>query len=208
MKGLLIKDFYTVVTQLKIFVILIIVFALIPGYSMGAFAMVYAALLPINALAWDEQSKWDNLARMMPYSRFDLVFSKYLIGYIYIAAAALLCTAGSFAYSLLPGKEPFDAGNALTLVFSGAAALLLLALNLPLMFRMGVEKGRLFFGIMVGAFCALIALGGNMIDDGAGVAGFITSAKGGAIAAAVLAATVLINAASVALSVKWYGKRD
>lgn len=54
MKGLLIKDFYTVVTQLKIFVILIIVFALIPGYSMGAFAMVYAALLPINALAWDE----------------------------------------------------------------------------------------------------------------------------------------------------------
>lgn len=173
MKGLLIKDFYTVVTQLKIFVILIIVFALIPGYSMGAFAMVYAALLPINALAWDEQSKWDNLARMMPYSRFDLVFSKYLIGYIYIAAA-----------------------------------LLLLALNLPLMFRMGVEKGRLFFGIMVGAFCALIALGGNMIDDGAGVAGFITSAKGGAIAAAVLAVTVLINAASVALSLKWYGKRE
>lgn len=208
MKGLLIKDFYAVGTQLKIFIILIIVSALIPGYHMGAFTMVYVSLLPINALAWDEQSKWDNLARMMPYSRFDLVFSKYLIGYIYIVAAALLCAAVSFAYSLLPGKEPFDAGNALTIVFSGATALLLLALNLPLMFRMGVEKGRLFFGIMVGAFCALIALGGNMIDDGAGIAGFITSAKGGAIAAAVLAATVLVNAASVALSVKWYGKRE
>ena len=208
MKGLLIKDFYSIVSQLKLFLIIIIAFALVPGYSVSAFAMVYAALLPINALAWDEQSKWDNLARMMPYSRFDLVFSKYLIGYIYIAAAALLCAAVSFAYSLLPGKEPFDAGNALTLVFFGATALLLLALNLPLMFRMGVEKGRLFFGIMVGAFCALIALGGNMIDDGAGIAGFITSAKGGAIAAAVLAVTVLINAASVALSVKWYGKRE
>lgn len=208
MKGLLIKDFYSIVSQLKLFLIIIIAFALVPGYSVSAFAMVYAALLPINALAWDEQSKWDNLARMMPYSRFDLVFSKYLIGYIYIAAAALLCAAVSFAYSLLPGKEPFDAGNALTIVFSGATALLLLALNLPLMFRMGVEKGRLFFGIMVGAFCALIALGGNMIDDGAGIAGFITSAKGGAITAAVLAVTVLINAASVALSVRWYGKRE
>ena len=207
MKGLLIKDFYAVVTQLKLFVILIIVFALVPGYSMGAFAMIYAALLPINALAWDEQSRWDSLAKMMPYSKFDLVFSRYIIGYISVAAAAVLCAAGSFAYSMLPGKEPFSIDNALTLVFSGAAALLLLALNLPLMFRMGVEKGRLFFGIMVGAFCALIALGGNMIDDGAGIAGFITSAKGGAIAAAVLAATVLINVASVALSMKWYGMR-
>ncbi len=208
MKGLLIKDFYAVVTQLKIFVILIIVFALIPGYSMGAFAMVYAALLPINALAWDEQSKWDSLAKMMPYSKFDLVFSKYIIGYVSVAAAAALCVTASFAYSLLPGKEPFSIDNALTYVFSGAAALLLLGLNLPLMFRMGVEKGRLFFGIMVGAFCVLIALGSNIISDGAGISGFITSAKGGAIAAAVLAATVLINIASVALSMKWYGKRE
>lgn len=92
-------------------------------------------------------------------------------------------------------------------MFSGAAALLLLALNLPLMFRVGVEKGRLFFGIMVGAFCALIAIVSGIIDDGAGIAGFVHSANGAVITAAMLAAVALINAASVALSIKWYGKR-
>lgn len=207
MKGLLIKDFYSVVSQLKLFVILIIVFALVPGYSMGAFAMVYAALLPVTALAWDEQSKWDGLAKMMPYSKFELVFSKYTVGYISVAAAAALCGAGSFLYSLLPNNEPFSTENVLTFMFSGAAALLLLALNLPLMFRVGVEKGRLFFGIMVGAFCALIAIVSGIIDDGAGIAGFVHSANGAVITAAMLAAVALINAASVALSIKWYGKR-
>ena len=53
--------------------------------------MVYAALLPVTALAWDEQSKWDGLAKMMPYSKFELVFSKYTVGYISVAAAAALC---------------------------------------------------------------------------------------------------------------------
>lgn len=207
MKGLLIKDFYSVISQLKLFVVLIVVFALAPGYSMSSFAMVYAALLPINALAWDEQSKWDSLARMMPYSKFDLVFSKYIMGYVSVAAAAVLSAAGALAYGLLPGKEPLGAGDIVTFGFSCAAALLLQALNLPLMFRMGVEKGRLFFGIMVGAFCALIALVSGAVADGAGIARLVSSANGGLLIAAVFAAVAAVNVGSVLLSVKWYGTR-
>lgn len=207
MKGLLIKDFYSVISQLKLFVILIVVFALVPGYAMGSFAMVYAALLPINALAWDEQSKWDSLARMMPYSKFDLVFSKYIMGYVSVAAAALLCAAGALIYGLLPGKEPFGTGDAVIFALSCAAALLLQALNLPLMFRMGVEKGRLFFGIMVGVFCALIALVSGAAADGAGAARLVSSANGGLLIAAVFAVVALVNVGSVLLSVKWYGTR-
>ena len=120
MKGLLIKDFYSIVSQLKLFLIIIIAFALVPGYSVSAFAMVYAALLPINALAWDEQSKWDNLARMMPYSKFDLVFSKYIIGYISILAAAVLCTGFAFVYSFFPSSEPLNISSIVMFACSGA----------------------------------------------------------------------------------------
>ena len=205
MKGLLIKDFYAVVTQLKIFIILIIVSALIPGYPMGAFTMVYVALLPINALAWDEQSKWDNLARMMPYSKFDLVFSKYIIGYISILSAAVLCTGFAFVYSFFPSSEPLNISSVVMFACSGAGGLLLMALNLPLMFRLGVEKGRLLFGIMVGVSCVLIAVANGIIGDGKEL---FTQIPPSGIIAAVIAALVLINAVSVMLSMKWYGKRE
>ena len=205
MKGLLIKDFYSIVSQLKLFLIIIIAFALVPGYSVSAFAMVYAALLPINALAWDEQSKWDNLARMMPYSKFDLVFSKYIIGYISILSAAVLCTGFAFVYSFFPSSEPLNISSIVMFACSGVGGLLLMALNLPLMFRLGVEKGRLLFGIMVGVSCVLIAVANGIIGDGKEL--FIQILPSGIIAA-VIAALVLINAVSVMLSMKWYGKRE
>jgi len=53
MKALLLKDFYTLIKQIKIFIIMIIIFAAIPGYSIAGFAMVYAAMLPITAMAYD-----------------------------------------------------------------------------------------------------------------------------------------------------------
>ena len=205
MKGLLIKDFYSIVSQLKLFLIIIIAFALVPGYSVSAFAMVYAALLPINALAWDEQSKWDNLARMMPYSKFDLVFSKYIIGYISILSAAVLCTGFAFVYSFFPSSEPLNISSVVMFACSGAGGLLLMALNLPLMFRLGVEKGRLLFGIMVGVSCVLIAVANGIIGDGKEL---FTQIPSSGIIAAVIAALVLINAVSVMLSMKWYGKRE
>ena len=205
MKGLLIKDFYSIVSQLKLFLIIIIAFALVPGYSVSAFAMVYAALLPINALAWDEQSKWDNLARMMPYSKFDLVFSKYIIGYISILSAAVLCTGFAFVYSFFPSSEPLNISSIVMFACSGAGGLLLMALNLPLMFRLGVEKGRLLFGIMVGVSCVLIAVANGIIGDGKEL---FTQIPSSGIIAAVIAALVLINAVSVMLSMKWYGKRE
>ena len=80
-----------------------------------------------------------------------------------------------------------------------------MALNLPLMFRLGVEKGRLLFGIMVGVSCVLIAVANGIIDDGKEL--FIQIPPSGIIAA-VIAALVLINAVSVMLSMKWYGKRE
>ena len=49
MKGLLLKDWYTLIKQMKIMLVLMLVFACVPGYSMAAFAVVYAAMLPVTA---------------------------------------------------------------------------------------------------------------------------------------------------------------
>ena len=49
MKGLLLKDWYTLIKQMKIMLMLMLVFACVPGYSMAAFAVVYAAMLPVRS---------------------------------------------------------------------------------------------------------------------------------------------------------------
>ena len=82
MRGLIMKDMLTIAKQAKAFLILILFFAVIPSFSGSSFAMLYAAMMPISALAYDENCKWDQLAAMMPYSVRDIVLSKYLFGYI------------------------------------------------------------------------------------------------------------------------------
>ena len=59
MRGLIMKDMLTIAKQAKAFLILILFFAVIPSFSGSSFAMLYAAMMPISALAYDENCKWD-----------------------------------------------------------------------------------------------------------------------------------------------------
>jgi hypothetical protein len=96
MSALLRKDYYTLLRQMRFFLFMIVIFAVLPGVSMAGFAVIYAAMLPITALAYDERSKWDSLAAMMPYTPKQIVASKYVLGYIGIALAGLLALAAQF----------------------------------------------------------------------------------------------------------------
>ena len=148
MKGLLLKDFYTLVKQLKLYLVFIVILALLPNMNLPAIATIYAAMLPITALAYDEKSKWDQIAVMMPYTRRDLVLSKYVIGYIGIA----ICTLLSFGIQLVIGalnRQPMTIETVLIIVVSAFAALVLIALNLPFIFWMGVERGRIIFLVLI-----------------------------------------------------------
>lgn len=150
MKGLLLKDIYTLGKQMKIFLALIVLFTIIPGSPMYGFAIIYIALLPITALAYDERSKWDTLAAMMPYSSTSIVFSKYLLGYLSVFCAALLSLAGQVAVSLLR-QLPIDSDTLLSIPLFVGIALFMLAICFPLLFRMGVERGRLLFLALIAA---------------------------------------------------------
>ena len=85
MKGLLLKDYYTLLKQVRFYLIFLLIFTIIPNMNLSSIAIVYAAMLPITVIAFDERSKWDQLAAMMPYTERELVFSKYVLGYIAVA---------------------------------------------------------------------------------------------------------------------------
>lgn len=159
MKSLLIKDFFVIIKQLKIFLIIIPVIAITGGVSLSAMAILFGALLPMTAIAYDERSKWNELALMMPYTKKDLVFSKYLLGYICVFGSAILVILGQVLLQLIGSAN--HGLNMNTVLFGVFSALIFIAINTPVLFKFGSEKGRFLFIIVM----ALIGAFGNAFDS-------------------------------------------
>lgn len=199
MKGLLIKDFSVLMKQMRVFLALIFIFSIIPGSNMTIFAVVYAAMMPYTALAYDERSHWDQLAAMMPYTVRDLVLSKYVLGWVFTggaAALALIAGAAERAFGLA-GAAP------MTTLLAFFAGVIMIALTLPLMFRFGVERGRMFFILLIVVVaCGSVGLVSGLAESPE------TASLIPLLAAILPIAAVVLSAVSVALSLRFYVKRD
>ena len=200
MKGLIIKDASVLIKKSKFLFLLIFLFAVMPVTSFLGLSVIYPAMLPITALAYDEQSKWDSLAAMMPYSVFELTFSKYILCYIITFSIAAVSFIIHNAVALfVTYAEPV---TMLEMTVYLSVSLLIPALNMPLVLRFGVEKGRfvfIFTTIGISLFCV------NNIDT---IKAVFSSLDSGRLAFLPLfvAAAVLLNALSVPLSIVCYKK--
>ena len=199
MKALLLKDTYVIWKQMKIFLIIILVFSAIPSGFNSAFAVIYAAMMPYTAMAYDERSKWDQMAAMMPYSTRDIVLGKYVFGWLCITAAAVLS-------ALLQGLLSFLGTNLspVLLAMSVLGALCVLAITLPVMFRFGVEKGRLAMFLLIFLVCGTAGgISSISISEGSGA----TFAFQNLILPLLVVAAVVLTAVSVPLSMRFYRER-
>jgi len=157
MKGLIIKDLYMTAKYCRSNIIISFLFLLLSLASPdNLFFTFYPAMLggmiPTNILAYDERSRWIQYSDTLPYSRAQIVSGKYIIGLIAqgtiivsigIAHAAVMISNGTFS------TEAFGVFMMLILTMS----LISSSINLPFMFKYGVEKGRLAYYVMVGIVC-------------------------------------------------------
>ena len=201
MKALIKKDIFTVLKSMKVFLVIIILFSIIPNFSASSFAVVYASMLPLTALAYDERSKWDTLAATMPYSPWQIVGSKYVLGYSGMAGSILLTLAAQAATRLL--GVAFVAASSESVLYAACTGLMMTALSLPAAFRLGVEKGRLMLtALMLVCILAVVLLSDRLTQVLSAAA-----TPAAALRIAVLIFFAAINAASIALSAKFYEKR-
>lgn len=198
MKGLLWKDFYVINRQMRFFAIIILVFAILPNYYIQLFAITYAGLLPYSVIAHDEQSHWDELAGMMPYSTRDLVLSKYVLGW----GSTLIITLVALGGGVLERDIFPQAARPAGVLPALCVALVCIAVSLPFLFRFGSTRGRqiMMMALIVvacgssGALSALLSLGE------------MTWLSGGVVLLLPLAA-VVANAVSVPVSMSMYRRR-
>lgn len=199
MKALIQKDVYVLWKQMKIFVIVMLVIMAGNGSFGSIFVVIWCAMLPYTALAYDERCKWDQLAAMMPYSPRDLVLSKYVLGWLCAGAAGALVLAAQTVIRAL--RLPLETGSPLAVLLSFCASACALAITLPLMFRFSVERGRMVMFLVIFLVCA-----------GAGAMGTITvsidrTAGGlqgpfGVLMLLLPAAAAVLTAVSIPLSLR------
>lgn len=200
MKALLYKDAMVLWKQMRIMLLLILVFAVFPSEFQNTFAVLYAALLPYTALAYDERSRWDRMATTMPYSTRDMVTEKYVFGWIAALGALLLTLLLRLVSRYLLRMGEGASVEMLLMAFLGS--LIAMALTLPLLFRFGVEKGRLAMMLLIGLICG----------GAAGVAGMETFAVGSVQNLPVLllaaAVAIAVNAVSIPIAARCYAARE
>lgn len=202
MKGLLLKDYYTLLKQVRFYLIFLLIFTIIPNMNLSSIAIVYAAMLPITVIAFDERSKWDQLAAMMPYTERELVLSKYVLGYIAVVIFGVVAFALQSGIAMI-GHHAFTTEQGMSLLVTAAAALILLAINLPFMFWLGVERGRVVFMILIGVTVFL----GMMSADSAKeliANNTITAAQ---LLLLCGVAAIVVNAISIFASFRIYRKK-
>ena len=192
MKALVLKDFYVLWKQMRMFLLIMVLLSVVGGIFNSVFVVVWCAMLPYTAMAYDERSHWDRLAAMMPYSRRDIVLSKYVLGWLCMAAAMVLSLVFQTAASVVTRESPTL--SALAMSFLGGV--IALDITLPMVLRFGVERGR--WGFMVIIF-GVAALGGAI----AGMAEELPSISLPAMVLLPLAA-VIATAVSIPLSMKLY----
>ena len=154
-RGLLLKDIFELSAQCRVQLMLTGVYLLLPLFIRGielfaSVGMMLLAMMPVYALGYDERCRWERYALAMPVRKSDLFWSRFLLGVIAVALGA----AVQALVALLAGRGDLLSSLAVT----APAAILYLLIVLPLMMKLGVEKGRFLLLLLTAAFMLLSGL--------------------------------------------------
>lgn len=159
MKGLIKKDLLMIKGNLKYALLFLVVFIII---SLEDVSVIYyiptfiSMMIFITTFSYDEYNSWDAYAISMPVSRKDIVKSKYIASIILIFIAVIFTIIISLIIGLIYNNINFQEIIANVLICA-ASIIILEAIMFPLIYKFGVEKGRI--GIFVGIFGMALLIG-------------------------------------------------
>ena len=166
MKGLLLKDWYMAKKYCKSYLLITIVFVAVSFVSDGNMFFVFypcllCGMIPVNLLGYDERSRWMQYSGTLPYTKTQIVSGKYIIGLL--AQLTILIVTG-----ITQATKMIVAGNFVVGDFVVLMLLMLIvstftsSISLPFMFKLGVEKGRTAYYIMIGFVCGASVLASSI----------------------------------------------
>lgn len=218
MIGLVIKDFLILRKTLRTYVLVFVIYvglALAGVWAaefVGGMMMVMTAVLPMNIFAYDKQAKWDTYALALPVGRTKTVAARYLCVLLLCLFSFALIAALGFTMSVLGRFEDIDAYETylVSCAVCGLVGMLVAAFMVPLMYKFGPERARLFlYGlgglIVAGAILFFKVFGGVEWLESLGEP---TPAQIAAVPFIAAIAGLALLALSFLLSRHFYGQKD
>lgn len=206
MKGLIFKDFYMIMKYCRSLIFIMIVFLAVSCFSNdNTFFIIYptllAGLIPVSLISYDEREKWNIYSATLPYTKAQIVSSKYLIG-LFLELAVSFLSAVVQAYHMVTVGS-FVWNDYLISVFSvSVAGIIGPSLLLPFIFKFGAEKGRIAYYVVIGV---LFAVGAAAAESGFMIPEQFMSEW---MLAVMAVAVIVLYAISWGLSVLFYRKRE
>lgn len=166
MKGLLLKDWYMMKKYCRSYLLIAAVFIAVSFVSDdNMFFVFYPCLLcgmiPVNLLGYDERSRWIQYSGTLPYTKTQIVSAKYLVGLL--AQAAMLIVTGVVQGIKMGINGNFALNNFIMLMLLMLiVATLTSSISLPFIFKLGVEKGRTAYYVMIGFVCGASVLASSL----------------------------------------------
>ncbi len=206
MKGLLLKDWYSIKSYMRIFLWLSAVFILAPIAMEGnTFLIYYPCLFPgmmtISLIAYEEKEHWDAYAMTLPYTRKQVVSAKYLVSLLsssMILAGIVLVQFGIMLYN-----------HRVDLAFLGTLLCALIPVALippscliPFVYRFGSEKARMAYYVVLAIGCTVIGLMGGFSGEGLSTLGMLN------LEAWLPLGTLVLFYLSWRLSIHFYSKHS
>lgn len=167
MKGLLLKDFCILKKQIKLMVVFVIFYAIWAVAAkmptmMGTMVILLSIMMPISSMSYDEAGQWYRYAFSLPIPRRTLVLSKYVLGFLVSLGGLVVSAIGNIIILALTNRE-----NALeswlTIIGFLELGVIFLSIIIPILFKYGVEKGRLFIVVIAVIPSLLVALLGSTL---------------------------------------------
>lgn len=208
MKGLLLKDFYMLLKYCRAYLLIALVFF---GVSLAEdgnnlffafYPCIFCGMIPVNLLAYDERSKWLQYSETMPYSKAQIVSGKYIIGLLVQLLVAIFTGIVQAVRLHINGGFSWKAWFVLMILLI-IVSLFASSISLPFMFKLGVEKGRMAYYIMIGVTCATSVIASSVFSKTSQ-----TNLQADAILAILLFGMIAIYALSWYLSIQFFKKRE
>lgn len=167
MRGLIKKDLLLIKGNIKVFIIMLIVFL---GLSLnGNESMLYAlpiisVMLSITTFSYDEYNKWDAYAISLPQTRKNIVRSKYITGLLLIVVSVIVTLGISCIVSIV--KNNFEMKFMIeSLLGIFVSSTFIIMIMYPLIYKFGCEKGRIVLFALAFLISGLVGLVGMKLQD-------------------------------------------
>ncbi len=158
MKSLILKDLYNIAGNMKsmVFILLFVPICMIMSSDgMGAifFCEFMCAILILSTFAFDDNSKWNRYAMVMPVTKRELVASKFVVLLIFVLVGAAAGVIIGIPGEIIAGKVDYDPERIKEcFIFAGVGiciATIIMGTIIPLTIKFGVEKARIFMFMCV-----------------------------------------------------------